>query len=374
MSDILIVKGQTYRRYLYRLIGSTLDYDFLPATGPNADIYAITSYEDPTTGKTYMVVGGAFTSFDAGPGWSHVARWDGTTWTKMGAGFNGDVYALTVHKGVLYAGGFFTAATGIAATAYIAKWDDVNQKWASVNANQLNSYVQSITSVPDREPHGLFLTGGFTLAGATVMRYIGYFDAVAGVYSEPFSGANNVGYQALAITDSKIVYSGAFTDNAVGGFGGTLNYLAWDDLDSPGSGGPIVTTATLNDGCWALCKGPQENYFYAGGLFDTDLLVAAGDRLVTLMYGTVGGMSWVEGSEGGVWWLHNDNNGKIYAGMDDAGYIGGYPAIRLSLHEDARWKPAGSGVDAPVYAIHTIPASLGGGVMIGGAFIRGYNP
>ena len=63
---------------------------------------------------------------------SSVAKWDGTTWSALGAGVVGRVYALAVDEsGNLYAGGGFTTAGGVSANR-IAKWD--GSAWSALGS------------------------------------------------------------------------------------------------------------------------------------------------------------------------------------------------------------------------------------------------
>jgi hypothetical protein len=46
----------------------------------------------------------------------HIARWNGTTWSSLGSGIDGDhpyARALAISGGNVYVGGFFTNAGGI---------------------------------------------------------------------------------------------------------------------------------------------------------------------------------------------------------------------------------------------------------------------
>jgi hypothetical protein len=51
---------------------------------------------------------------------SDIAQWNGSSWSPLGSGVNGGVYALAVSSGTLYAGGQFTTA-GTNAAGYVAK-------------------------------------------------------------------------------------------------------------------------------------------------------------------------------------------------------------------------------------------------------------
>ena len=76
--------------------------------------------DDGTGGGPALYAGGEFVNADGAPA-SHVARWDGATWTAVGAGANGSVRALAEHDGHLVVGGSFTQAFG-AALPFVARW------------------------------------------------------------------------------------------------------------------------------------------------------------------------------------------------------------------------------------------------------------
>ena len=51
---------------------------------------------------------------------NYIAKWNGSSWSALGSGVDGTVYALAVSVSDLYAGGRFTTAGG-KVSAYIAK-------------------------------------------------------------------------------------------------------------------------------------------------------------------------------------------------------------------------------------------------------------
>jgi len=59
-----------------------------------------------------------------------IAKWDGTNWSSMGAGFNGTVYSMVVHNGELIVGGSFTESNGTPLNR-IAKWDGTD--WVALD-------------------------------------------------------------------------------------------------------------------------------------------------------------------------------------------------------------------------------------------------
>ena len=69
-----------------------------------------------------LYAGGAFMGAGEVPA-SYIAKWDGASWSAVGAGVNGGVLAMLIHSDkCLYAAGYFTTAGGLAAP-YVAKWD-----------------------------------------------------------------------------------------------------------------------------------------------------------------------------------------------------------------------------------------------------------
>jgi hypothetical protein len=69
-----------------------------------------------------VYAGGVFTRA-GGAEANHIAKWNGTGWSSLGSGLNGNVYAIAVSGRDLYAGGIFTRAGG-KSSSYIACWHE----------------------------------------------------------------------------------------------------------------------------------------------------------------------------------------------------------------------------------------------------------
>lgn len=99
----------------------------LAQTSTNVEVLAIASFDEDGAGPgaPNLVIGGVFATV-GGVSASNIARWNGSTWAPMGAGFDGTVRALAVYDDgsgpTLFAGGSFHFS-GLAGTNYIAKWD-----------------------------------------------------------------------------------------------------------------------------------------------------------------------------------------------------------------------------------------------------------
>ena len=66
---------------------------------------------------------------------NNIAKWDGNSWTALGAAVNGSVYALLVLGGDLYAGGGFNVA-GVSNANAVAKWNGTSWSGLGSGVNQ----------------------------------------------------------------------------------------------------------------------------------------------------------------------------------------------------------------------------------------------
>jgi trimeric autotransporter adhesin len=116
-----------------------------------------------------LYAGGHFTSAGGAPA-KHIARWDGQAWSALGSGLTGPsgsprVYALHVFDAgqgpVLFVGGEFAAAGGIAATN-IAGWDGL--AWTSLSTGTDGRVLSMGVHDSGRGPE-LHIGGEFSIAG-----------------------------------------------------------------------------------------------------------------------------------------------------------------------------------------------------------------
>ncbi|MCB1590561.1 MAG: hypothetical protein KDI56_16735 [Xanthomonadales bacterium] len=107
---------------------------------------------------------------------NNIVAWDPNTetFTALGAGVEGRVYALHFSNNDLYVGGRFAGAGGVAA-ANIAKFSTLSGQWqplGSTNENGANDTVYAIAG-----GHGVVYAGGkFIQAGSTSVQRIAQFD------------------------------------------------------------------------------------------------------------------------------------------------------------------------------------------------------
>lgn len=124
-------------------LGSGLSQHPLPYSN------AFAAYDDGT--GTGLYVSGLFTQAGSTPA-NYVAKWQGGTWSALGAGIDGTsfpaVWGLGVFGGTLWAGGSFETTDGIAAS-FLNRWGPdictIGQPYCDANANS-TGLAASITA------------------------------------------------------------------------------------------------------------------------------------------------------------------------------------------------------------------------------------
>jgi hypothetical protein len=206
-------------------------------------------------GDLYM--GGDFTTA-GGVAASRVARWNGTSWSALGAGLNGDVLALAVDgSGNVYAGGQFTTAGGVAAN-YVARWNGT--AWNALGTGMGPGTSTAVYALAVDGSGAVYAGGYFTTAGGVAANYVARWNGAA--WSALGTGTNNT-VLALAVDGSGTVYAGGFF-NAAGGVAANRvarwNGTAWGTLGTGLNGGGVLVLAVPSTSTSRL---------YAGGGFMT---------------------------------------------------------------------------------------------------------
>jgi hypothetical protein len=134
--------------------------------GMNGNVLALTVFDDGTGGPGLYAAGG-FTDAGGMPA-NRIAKWDGSSWTAVGAGTNDSVSALTIFDDAgggpaLYAGGWFTSAGGMPANR-IAKWDGAS--WSPLGSGMIGGAVYDLTVFDDGSGSGPALYAGGAFFGA----------------------------------------------------------------------------------------------------------------------------------------------------------------------------------------------------------------
>jgi hypothetical protein len=317
---------------------------------------------------TDLYVGGNF--FQAGNASANsIAKWDGATWSALGAGFNNgvsglipSVQALAASGTDLYVAGSFDRAGGLT-TSRIAKWNGTS--WSALGSGigtTTNGYVTSLLFVGT----DLYVGGGFTLAGGVTVDCLAKWNGTSWsrVGGAGFAnGQSNGGVTAIAFVGTELYVAGSFQQ----GSNTVADYLVrWDGTTwrSVGTG--------LRGGIGAAARAllVVGNDVYVGGKF----LSAGGNRADNLARWD--GTSWtsvgpngpgVNGTDGVVFALGVAGN-NVYAG----GFFqqaGGVAAEGVARWNGTGWTSLYSGGFTGGMQVRTI-AVAGTDVYVGGIFFN----
>lgn len=347
----------------------------LGSGGGNGVNHSVTAIA--VVGGGNVFVGGNFNQVNVGPSpvsASRIAHWNGAAWSALGSGggngISGQVYALRVIAGNLYAGGNFNQVNvGAAVTAHrLARWN--GSTWLSVGTGGgegVDGIVRAMTVVDDE----LYVGGDFThrnlgaAAGANrALRWTGID------WDELGSAGNGVpiSITAMAVLDGNVYVGGEFTQ--VGGI--SANYLArWDGStwSTVGSAGGNGADASI----FALTVSGSD--LYAGGNFTQ---VNVGAPIAANRVARWNGSTWSAlGSGGGngvnmaVHALAVSGGDLFVAGTFSQANIGAaITANRIARWNGSVWSALGSGggngLDSFAYTL----AVFGGDLFVGGLFTQ----
>ena len=229
------------------------------ANGVSGDIFALAV---AGTGDVY--VGGYFTQA-GGAAASEVAKWNGTTWSPLGAGLSGGTYYKVVRalavagNGDVYAGGDFTRAGG-AAASFVAKWNGT--AWSPLGSGITGGGMYDEVSTLVVAGNGdVYAGGGFSQAGGTAANGLAKWNGAtwASLGTGAGNGVNGQVRKLTVAPNGDLYVGGNFTlagvtrANGIGKWNGTT----WSALGTGvhGSANSVVASATGN--------------VYAGGIFTT---------------------------------------------------------------------------------------------------------
>lgn len=260
------VGGLTQFNHVTRWDGR--QHERLPAApssshGTNRGIFALATHDDGT--GTALYAGGAFTTAGGLPA-SHVARWNGSSWSTVGAGLDEKVLALAAFDDGggprLFAGGSFDHTDGAPAPR-IACWDGAS--WSRVGTG-FDGDVLCLVVHDDGSGPALFAGGEFVQAGAVATSHVARWRGAATGW-EPLGSGTDGTVRALAVHDDgtgAALWVGG--DFATAGGLSSPHVARWDGLGwtplPPGPEGPVQALRSYQDGQDASAS------LYATGSFE----------------------------------------------------------------------------------------------------------
>ena len=298
------------RRHLSRLATSTMVLA-LAATGVtlpvNAASHAAQSTAQPRVG---------------------VADSNGS-WSALGSGVGGIVFAMAKSDDTVYIGGAFTSAGGAAAN-YLAAWSLSDGAYSTLGAG-VNSFVWDLAVAAD---DSVYIGGSFTnFAG------IAKWDPAAGVLSQLGPGVS-AAVQGLTIRDDTLYLGGSFT-RASGGAPDSLARVGqWGPLSGSSPSFREVQTGVGvgNNTVDAVHVSEDGNTLYLGGNFTNRLNGATNSLLRFGAYSPLTGSTSLSTVGAGI------SNGvvlSVNSSRDDTVFLGGSftPSGSTTLRRVGAWNP-----------------------------------
>jgi hypothetical protein len=271
---------------------------------------------------------------------AYIARWNGSAWSALGTGTNGNVRAASFAPNHdLIIGGDFTLAGGVANTLRVARWN--GSAWSALGTG-VNATVWAVAVLPNGN---IVIGGDFTTAGGGAINRIALFNG--STWTGLGAGGANDRVTSLAVVSDTgdIVAGGRFT--SIGGVAAShvarWNGSSWSAVGS-GISGNVNALTTYDQG--RIAAGSQGGVHLWDGSTWQDLGVPLGEKFA----------------------LAALPGGDLVA----AGYIGA--GGHIVAWDGSNWSAIGSGVNGvfngtTIYDLAVSPR-IGGGadVFVGGAF------
>ena len=293
-----------------------------------------------------LVAGGFFTNSGGSPSLFNIARWNGASWSPLGTGTNssfsqaeGVRSLLALPNGDLIVGGAFTIAGAVVARS-IARWN--GSSWSALGAGfpsfsmTSNPVVHALVQLPNGEllATGTMIAGG-TVAGDRVSRW----DGTAWRSLTP--GFNNRVFAAAGTAQGEMVVGGSFTQagDVAASRIARWNGTAWSAL-GVGVNGTVLCVVALPGGGYAI----GGSFSSAGGLPAFNL--ARWNGTTWAAYGP--------GLSNTVRALAVMANGDLVA-VGDMLSAGSTTVNYVARWNGSAWSAVGNGVNGLVYAAHVRP-------------------
>jgi len=220
------------------------------ADGTRGIVYSMVWYDG------VLYIGGAFDSA-GGVATANIAQWEGSGWKRVSGDFDAPVRALVAHDGVLYCGGGFSAVGGVPARN-VAKYTIATRRWSDVGDGP-NSAVFALTTDPDGR---LYAGGGFSGCGDSAANHVARWDGTVWrpLGSDPDSNGVDDFVFGLAVGGGHVVAVGDFA--AAGGV--RANCIAsWDPASEKWS---PLDTVDSDGGLRAIVAGSGGDLYVAGDI------------------------------------------------------------------------------------------------------------
>ena len=287
-----------------------------------------------------LIVGGDFTTA-SGLSVNRIAMWNGTSWSALGSGMNGDVRALQVFGNDLYVAGNFTTAGGNSANR-IAKWN--GSSWTNLGLG-----LSGAAEVLEVHNSTLYVGGTFATAGGITVNNIASWNGTA--WSGLGAGTNST-VSALRSFSNELYVGGTFT--TVGGVPvGRIARWNGSNWNTVGSG--VITGSAV------YCFEQLGSNLVIGGFF-TNIGGATSENIASWNGSSFSNMA--SGVTGGSVRAMTLYLGELYIGGLFTGIGGGGSLSRIGRWNGSSFTALGTGTSSDVRTLGVFDANL----ILGGSF------
>ncbi len=305
-----------------------------------------------------MYAGGAFTTAD-GQTMNSIAKWNGSSWTAVGAGFNSTVWSLCIYNNELYAGGAFTMS-GSTPVSGIAKFN--GSAWVAVGTGAASSGIVAAMCVFNNELYaGGFFSG---MGGVATTKNLAKWN---GTSWASIGGGAQDGVMSFVVHNNELYMGGYFVVNNIS-FSqqyriAKLSGTSWVNVGSKGVGDA--------NAYW----GVRAMSVYNGNVHASGYFAILDDGTTQARHTAKwNGSSWStlgSGANAGITattstYVVNTSavyNNSLYEAGNFTG-AGGTTADNIASWNGTSWSAAGSGVNGQVNAM----AVYGGNLIVAGDF------
>jgi hypothetical protein len=373
---------------------------FVLGGGVDSTVYAIAiSLYDVYMGGEFEKAGGRQANY--------LARWSttDTDWYSLGYSVNGPVFAVAIDGDEAYVGGVISSANGIPINR-IAVWHKSTRTWSDLGGGVSGCHGMLCTPLVNSivvDGGIVYVGGNFSNAGGVAASNIATWNKDLHAWEQVgggVSGCTGIGCSSYVniivvvggevMVGGKFIYAGATTVNNISSWSGS----SWYNFAS-GTNGPVYAIAYDNnrryiggnftspanyiayfEGTWHSLPGGSPNApVHAIDVYSSSVLLVGGE--FTNLGGTSGHIAKYD-SYYNLWYplgeglnntvcsiIHDANN--MYAGGDfTASGIQGINRLAKGLNEGAGWSGFGNGLDGTV----NIVCADGGLLYVGGSFLN----
>lgn len=243
--------------------------------GLNERVETIELHDDGRGAGPQIYVGGEFI-FSDNTELNRVAKWDGTGWRDLAEGMDGRVLDLksfddgSGNGRMLYAGGVFNVAGGVK-TSGVARWD--GSSWSRLGDSLNNFFVNSLEVFDDGSGGGpsLYASGAFTSIGGKVINRIAKWTGADWVKLGAGLGPDPRDLIVFDDGTGPALYASGRFESA--GTTGATNIAKWDGIRWKPVGDPGLMISNRNISGLAIYRSPLDqapSLYAAGGQFFID--------------------------------------------------------------------------------------------------------